>query len=70
MSTDRERDFLSRQYGGNLKWQARVAGMSNEQVIAIYRRFLREEQKPTAQDLEARKPVEDQDNEDDPPTLF
>lgn len=44
--------------------------MSNEQVIAIYRRFLREEQKPTAQDLEARKPVEDQDNEDDPPTLF
>jgi hypothetical protein len=41
MSTDKERNYLSSLYPG-YSWHEKVAGWSNERVIAVYRRFQRD----------------------------
>jgi hypothetical protein len=55
MSTDRERNVVSQMYD-NYTWHERVAAMSNEQVIAIYLRFMRDGYKPP-QEIPVRKPI-------------
>lgn len=41
MSTDKERNALAKAYPG-WSWHEKVAGWSNEQVIAVYLRFERD----------------------------
>jgi hypothetical protein len=41
MSTDKERNYLSKLYPG-YSWQDKVSKMTNERVIAIYLRFQRD----------------------------
>lgn len=64
------RNFVANRYGeDNLKWQARVAEMPDDQVMAIFYRMVEEKPKPKPEPPPL-SPPEIKEESDDPPTLF
>jgi hypothetical protein len=62
------RNWLSQQYGGNTSWQATVAEMSDEQVIAVY--FRKIETKEYLRRIDEKHTPKKKEEPDEPPTLF
>jgi hypothetical protein len=58
MSQEQERrEYVASMYDGP-RWKARVASMSNNQITAIYLRFIKDGQKPSDTPLDISKDVQ------------
>lgn len=68
MTVQEMRNWLSQQYGGNDFWQATVAEMPDDQVIAIYHRKI--EDAAYFRRIDEEHTPKPKEEPDDPPTLF